>query len=806
MIHYNFLLIRSISTIFYIIKSSSFIGILFLCLNMPFAVAQVSYGGYPASFLKNLPVPEKLELGYLDVKPYLEQDYINDETGKPPRIGISREISVDLTDFHHLWTETSSTEKAWRYALRSEGAINVNVTFFDFYLAPGSALYVYDSKKEIILGQFNEKSNNTSGIFSVSNLPGDELIIELIENSDVSIQDGWFPASHFRIAQLGHFYRFDAFAYDLKASEACQVNINCPEGDEWQRQKRGVARIILKDGDNFGYCTGSLINNSAHDGRVLFITANHCGETATPEDYAQWQFRFNFERSSCTSLFTPPNHTLTGSSFLSEGFMDGGSDFRLLELTQTPPIAYKPFYNGWDRTEIPSTYGVSIHHPAGDVKKISTFTDTLTTGTFPGSMTGAFWRVAWAETQTGWGVTEGGSSGSPLFGEQKKIIGTLTGGNSSCDNQAQGRDLYGKFHKHWDANDTLPERQLAPFLDPLGNNPTLLEGFDPYYRWLTIRTEPQFNAFTFSSNPTTIRPGIYEFIKGTEVTVTALNIIPNTAWVFDRWIYGEFEFTQNSISVVMDADLTLEAIYKPSNNAVALIFDIENKQSENINDAIITFNGITYPSGEYLIPALLPNIQYNYYITRPGYEPIEAQITLTEGIPEQTLSIVMEQAKLQVGFVILNFNTSELIHDAAIRIAGVTYENGMYVFGLLPGTYIYSVIRDGFITRHGQLTVAGLPQTVTVVLKPLDTSTGPELNKNVVIISPNPARDIIKLDASEIMHKVTIYNLSGIIMYTTEIQKQSATLSVSALTSGLYLIEILTAKGRYIQKIQIVRQ
>jgi hypothetical protein len=806
MIRNNFLLIRSISTDYYVIKSSFIIGLLFLCLNMPYTLAQVSYGGYPLSNLKNLPVPEKLELGYLDVKPYLEQDYLNDEAGKPPRIGISREVSVDLTDHHHIWTETSPTTKVWRFGLRSEGAINVNVTFYDFYLAPGSALFVYDSNKEVILGQFNEKSNNASGIFSVSNLPGDELIIELIEESDVSLNDGWFPASHFRIAQLGHFYRFDAFASDLKSSEECQVNINCPEGDEWQRQKRGVARIILKDGEDYGYCTGSLINNTASDGRVMFITANHCGETSAPEDYAQWQFRFNYERSTCASVFAPPNHTLTGSSLLSEGLIEGGSDFKLLELTQTPPINFKPYFNGWDRTEVPSAHGVSIHHPAGDVKKISTYTDSLGTGTFPGSMTGAFWRVAWVQTQTNWGVTEGGSSGSPLFGEEKKIIGILTGGNSSCTNQIQGRDLYGKFHIHWDENDTLPEKQLAPFLDPLALDPQSMDGFDPHFRWLTIVTAHQYDAFSFTSNPTTIRPGIYEFEKGEEATVTAISSIPNTAWVFDKWVLGEFETTNDSVTIVMNSDSTIQAIYKLSDDAVALLFDIKNVQEEFIDDAIITLNGITWPAGENQILALLPDIMYTFSISSPGYDTYEAEFTLTPGIPEQSISVTMARSKLLVSFIIKDFATSEVIPDAAIRIAGNTYEKGVYTFELVPETYIYTVIHEEYTTRYGQFTILQTSQTITVELKALDTSVEIVDDTDPITMRPNPAYEDIHIDAGENILQVNIYNLSGILINSNEIQKQSATLSVSALRSGLYLVEIITPNGRFLRKLQIIKQ
>src|SRR5690606_35315846 len=41
------------------------------------------------------------------------------------------------------------------------------------------------------------------------------------------------------------------------------------------------------------------------------------------------------------------------------------------------------------------------------------------------------------------------------------------------------RDYYGKFSKHWDANGTTNSKKLQPWLDPLGTNPTTLNGYDP---------------------------------------------------------------------------------------------------------------------------------------------------------------------------------------------------------------------------------------------------------------------------------------------------------------------------------------
>jgi hypothetical protein len=68
------------------------------------------------------------------------------------------------------------------------------------------------------------------------------------------------------------------------------------------------------------------------------------------------------------------------------------------------------------------------------------------------------------------GSTEGGSSGGPLFDQNQRLRGTLTGGPESPCSIA----YYGRFHSFWN------ETAIAQFLDPLGTGATELDGFDPF--------------------------------------------------------------------------------------------------------------------------------------------------------------------------------------------------------------------------------------------------------------------------------------------------------------------------------------
>ena len=79
----------------------------------------------------------------------------------------------------------------------------------------------------------------------------------------------------------------------------------------------------------------------------------------------------------------------------------------------------------------------------------------------------------------GWeiGVTEGGSSGSPLFNQNGHIIGELFAGQAACNGLSDNNDfdIYGRFATAWDG--ATSSTRLKDWLDPLNLNPPTLDAF-----------------------------------------------------------------------------------------------------------------------------------------------------------------------------------------------------------------------------------------------------------------------------------------------------------------------------------------
>jgi len=158
--------------------------------------------------------------------------------------------------------------------------------------------------------------------------------------------------------------------------------------------------------------------------------------------------------------------------------VDIAADFKLLMLTEEIPDDFSVFYNGWDRSGVVSPSGVTIHHPQGDIKMISTYEEPIVSvdyyNTEPNE-DGRYWKVNWSETANGHGVTEGGSSGSPLFNSESYLVGTLTGGDASCS-FPNGPDYYGKFSYAWESEGSDSIRQLKYWLDPTNSGVLSLKG------------------------------------------------------------------------------------------------------------------------------------------------------------------------------------------------------------------------------------------------------------------------------------------------------------------------------------------
>jgi hypothetical protein len=420
-----------------------------------------------------------------------KEDEERNKNGQLYRIGVYGYTHTTTLN-SGIWTTTANGDRVWQLHVKYAGAEALSFLFETFKIYGQTTVRVFNNA-----GKQLHKTVTADDVLdhfqqNIALCFGDEMTLEITEPVGTK-------ASEILLDRIVYNYRSTGNPVVAKINESdnCEINVNCsPVGDNWKDEKNGVARVYVVDPTGAGWCSGSLVNNTSHDCKPLFLTALHCGVDATTSNFNQWKFYFRYEAVSCTNptiAGTLDDYFVTGCVKLAssnDGGGDTGSDFLLVQLgtaaNESATInklklsTFGAYWNGWDANAAATTGGVGIHHPSGDIKKISTFNGNTNSTGWNGNGLQSHWRISWSSNTNGHGVTEGGSSGSPLFNNSNgRIIGTLTGGGSYCT-ALTSPDYYGKMSFHWASNGTPANEQLKTYLDPLNTGVLAYNGsFNP---------------------------------------------------------------------------------------------------------------------------------------------------------------------------------------------------------------------------------------------------------------------------------------------------------------------------------------
>ncbi|MEY3270514.1 MAG: hypothetical protein RIS89_614 [Bacteroidota bacterium] len=441
-------------------------ALLIITLSSPLFAQIQGKGGLPTStkLVLNDKVIEQWIYTQPDIAALQAEDASTDDQGTAPwRFGYNNYTNLNTTNAGS-WFDLPNGARLWLLRVKCEQALTVNLTFENTNIPEGNQLFVYNPSKDFILGAFTQE-HIYDGQLGTELIPGQEAVVEYY----VAPQN---MAGHIQVGTVTHGYR-TANEFIQKAfgsSGSCNMNANCPDGLPWTQQRNSA--VMLVSGSS-GFCSGALINNTQNDGKPYVLTANHCYSNP-----ATWVFRFNWQATDCANPATSPTfQSLSGAVLRARRTP---SDFCLVEITGglvngTVPLDYNPYFSGWDNSGTIPTTTVCIHHPSGDIKKIS-FDDAAPSisQAMGSSEANSTWTVEWDRNTT----TEGGSSGSPLFDQNHRIIGQLWGGGASCQNLS-APDYYGRVANSWMPAGSNSTNQLKYWLDPTNSGASFIDGFDP---------------------------------------------------------------------------------------------------------------------------------------------------------------------------------------------------------------------------------------------------------------------------------------------------------------------------------------
>lgn len=427
--------------------------------------------------LETLPAVPHFSVAGAEAARALQQQQPARRNGEPPRFAAGVALPLQLADGH--WDRLEADTWSWRVRVGSPGARLLNFRFSEFHLPPSGRLYVYDAAGRLVQGPYTSANHTPEGMLWTALVEGEEAVIEL------RVADA--ERDQVRLALGTVFHGFLNFSEaqgrsGLSGSSAasCEINVACAAGASWGNEIRSAAVYTVQDNSNplqqaEFICSGDLVNNARGDNTPFFLTAHHCmvgWNSSTPA--SSMVVYWNYQADSCTGSSGSLADSQTGASF---DATDAGSDFNLLTLGPIP-AAYNVHYAGIDASGNAPNSGVGIHHPRGDIKKISTYSS-------PASAVNAnlcidpplclqnqsiqAWQVNWSQ-----GITEDGSSGSGLWDQNHRIVGVLSGGSSACGNS--GPDVYGRLAVAWTASGT--GGSLAHWLDPGNTGTRTFDGRD----------------------------------------------------------------------------------------------------------------------------------------------------------------------------------------------------------------------------------------------------------------------------------------------------------------------------------------
>jgi lysyl endopeptidase len=766
---------------------------LLLLISSGSLLAQIQgNGGLPISTKNILDQKQIQQWVYTqpDISALQAEDAITDEQGVAPwRFGFNNHTNLNTTN-SGSWFDLPNGARLWLVKVKCEGALTVNLTFEQTNIPQGNQLFVYNVSKDFILGAFTQQ-HIYDGQLGTELIPGEEAVLEYYVAPNNNI-------GYVQLATVTHGYR-TANEYIEKAfgsSGSCNMNVNCPDGMSWTPQRNSA--VMLVSGSS-GFCSGALINNTQNDGKPYVLTANHCYSNP-----ATWVFRFNWQAMNCNNPASSPTfQSLSGAVLRSRRTP---SDFCLVEITGglvngTVPLDYNPYFSGWDNSGTIPTATVSIHHPSGDIKKIA-FDDaapSISQG-MGSSEANSTWTVEWDRNTT----TEGGSSGSPLFDQNHRIIGQLWGGGASCQNLS-APDYYGRVSSSWAPTGSNSTNQLKFWLDPSNSGAAFIDGFDPNNS-TAVALDAALSAAQLTAQAvcgTNYLPSVSLMNVGTTVLTSAqINYqIDNGVMQQYNWsgTLNQWQAQTISLPVIQLAAGNHSFTASVSNPNQALDENTSNNQSvanivvtavpETIDLLKVTLTTDNYADETYVELRNAAGV----IVWTEGNENIASNFG-TGGFPAPT-----DPTSPLQNNTTYNFDIPLTAFECYTFVIYDFYGDGLGA-SQWGGT-------DGALAlaNHNSVNIYTLPaadygDSSAVVIRHINDASIEEAVFNF-LIAPNPANSVLNIDwfDNEKMN-IRVFDLFGKLLIEEQNETSSTQLNIDSICAGTYLLELTNSAGEVVKK------
>ncbi len=691
-------------------------------------------GKFRKSFKEKVPhfIPSK------DVKMLLEKEVKEDGIGEAKPFKFAEPVKVDIDVIKEAaWVEDNGYAHG-KYTIVAAGAKSISANFDQFRLPKQSELYIYSENGEMISGPVTEKENNDHGFWGTWVYKGEKLTVDF----KVPIPSREELRLHISSVAYGYkdIYRTEVGIYNFGNSEPCNINVLCALGIGWEKERNSTVLILNRASSSF--CSGALINNTSNLDIPYILTANHCFVSNDGNnDPSEWKFTFQAWSPTCTPTQNAEGITFNGATLKARS---AKSDFCLVQMNTPPPASLCITAAGWSRNTTNVQQTTVIHHPVGDVMKISRDNKAPVFDVFNNAQC---WRL-----NLDLGATQGGSSGGPYFDQNHRIIAQHFGTgptptaplDPTCDNRVK---FGGRFDISWTGDGTSSTR-LSNWLDPSRTNTMTtdarLSGLSILGSNFICSSTGQFQAtgsVTWSSSD----PSILSINSSSGLSTSPSNL--NGGVIITATSTGCGSFQPLTIKTFVGAPL--------ANNSTVIY-----PSGQRSIDPVTLCAGCTY---NFLVDYVEGATSYTW-ILPTGFSFISGENTSTPGIRTSTIS------------------GTYTLYCSANNLCGSSYTHSLII------------------------NIGGGGQQQRISVYPNPTSNNLTIESAGSSLAISDANLVEKLKSGEVEDfSVKLLSPLNLVLMSRESENGKIVFDVSNLQNGLYYLHILKGQELSIQQILISR-
>jgi hypothetical protein len=408
-------------------------------------------------------------------------------------------------------------------------------------------------------------------------------------------------------------------------------------------------------------------------------------------------------------------------------------------------------------------FSYSLHHPSGDIMKLAYDADPAFSFDHEDGM--FTWEVNWEL-----GITEGGSSGSPLFDDHGRIRGQLLGGTSGCNGNESngGGDGYGRLNKSWNEGQT-PDTRLKDWLDPGNTGAETTDAYPPQEIYAIDAKVILFDAGHELCNAYA-SPSVRIINYGTE-TLTSVQVsyaLNGNEPQFLNWT-GSLATNQSTI-----LDLPLINGQQGANFVMIELLNPNGEEDENNIDNSVTVSFMVYNA--YEPQNITLNLLTDNYAEEISWELTNSGGEVLYSVEEDTYANAQQYSQVfDLGAGCYTF----VIHDG--------YGDGICC-GQGQGYFSLTTLGGDIV---GEGSDFGSSKSITFRLGDVMAVNNP-LAGTALAIYPNPSSGLFTVAANTSLagQEYTVYNMLGQAVKSGQFAEGVITIDLNTVANGVYILKI----------------